>query len=152
MSEANRLNFFKTNLNAKIPTRSTEDSVGYDLFTPNEIIIHPDESPKEIDTGIAMEMYGEYFGYIRSKSRIAKSYPDLFLKAGVIDPGYRGSIKVLFYNKGKNDIIFNAGDAIAQLLFIPVYLPELVEVSKIDDKTQRGRRGFGQVYYDSLNK
>ncbi|GBM91824.1 Deoxyuridine 5'-triphosphate nucleotidohydrolase [Araneus ventricosus] len=147
-----RINFCKTILNALIPTRSTEDSVGYDLFTPYEVSINPEEKQKEIDIGIAMEMNGKYFGYIRSKSRLAKNNPDLFLKAGVVDPGYRGSIKVLLHNKGQTTITFNAGDAIAQLLFIPVYLPELIEVSKIDDETQRGTRGFGQVYYDSIQK
>lgn len=140
--------FSKTIPEAKTPLRFSCDSVGYDLYTPIPLVIEPYKQIC-VDIGIVLEMEPHYFVKIDSKSRLARKY-NIVAEAGVIDPGYRGNIKVLLRNFGTDIMFFNKHDAIAQMLFIPIYLPSLIEVDEISsDATERGSRGFGGGEYIS---
>ena len=63
---------------------------------------------------------------------------------GVIDSDYRGEIQVPLMNHGKEPFVIRRGDRIAQLLFAPVFLPELLECESLDE-TARGAGGFGST-------
>ena len=76
-----------------------------------------------------------------SKSGLTVSY-ELEVKAGVIDPDFMGNLGVVLKNNSNKYFKRTAGDPIAQLLFIKIATPTLVQVPVLVE-TQRGRHGFG---------
>ena len=63
---------------------------------------------------------------------------------GVIDSDYRGELVVPLRNFGDGAYTIQPGERIAQLVIIPVLLPEIVEVEELS-QTQRGQGGFGST-------
>ena len=63
---------------------------------------------------------------------------------GTIDSDYRGEIKVIIYNHGKESFIINNNDRIAQMILTPVIKMELEEINDLP-KTVRGKGGFGST-------
>ena len=76
-----------------------------------------------------------------SKSGLAVLY-ELEVKAGVIDPDYTGNIGVVLKNNSESLFERAIGEPIAQLLFVKVVTPKLVQVQNLTP-TQRGGDGFG---------
>ena len=76
-----------------------------------------------------------------SKSGLTVLY-ELEVKAGVIDPDFTGNIGVVLKNNSDQPIKRLTGEQIAQLLFIKVATPTLVQVTSLA-KTERGKYGFG---------
>ena len=76
-----------------------------------------------------------------SKSGLAVLY-ELEVKAGVIDPDYTGNIGVVLKNNSENVFERVVGEPIAQLLFVKIVTPNLVQVQNLTP-TQRGGDGFG---------
>ena len=76
-----------------------------------------------------------------SKSGLAVLY-ELEVKAGVIDPDYMGNIGVVLKNNSEKVFERVVGEPIAQLLFVKVVTPKLVQVQDLTP-TQRGGDGFG---------
>jgi len=67
---------------------------------------------------------------------------------GLIDPDYMAPIKISALNRnppGGDNITITPGDRIAQLLFVPVLRPELVEVETFTETSARGEGGFGST-------
>ena len=63
---------------------------------------------------------------------------------GLIDSGYRGEIGVLLVNHGREPVVIECGDRIAQLVIQPVARAELVEVRELPE-SRRGEGGFGST-------
>ena len=61
---------------------------------------------------------------------------------GLIDSGYRGEIRVVLVNLGREQFTISRGDRIAQLVIVPVVLIEVETVEHLED-SERGTRGFG---------
>ncbi|GFU12373.1 deoxyuridine 5'-triphosphate nucleotidohydrolase [Nephila pilipes] len=140
------VNFVKLSPYAKEPTQHSDDSIGYDIYNPTNQDIYIDPNNQvEIDTQISIEIPYNLWILIASKSRIAKTF-QTYVEGGIIDQGYRGSIIVLLKNTGNKRVLIQAGDAIAQLIFLPVLKRKFKEVSTIDKNTERGTRGFGGIY------
>ena len=76
-----------------------------------------------------------------SKSGLTVLY-ELEVKAGVIDLDYTGNIGVVLKNNSKDPVERITGEPIAQLLFIKVATPLLIQVPNLT-QTQRGENGFG---------
>jgi len=131
---------------ARLPMRQTPGSAGYDLYADvEELTIHPGEI-RRIPTGIAIaigDIHAAAFIYARSgiASKFGVSPANC---VGVIDSDYRGEIQVPLMNHGKEPFVIRRGDRIAQLLFAPVFLPELLECESLDE-TARGAGGFGST-------
>jgi dUTP pyrophosphatase len=64
--------------------------------------------------------------------------------AGVIDRDYTGEVKVLLFNLGTDELVFHAGDRIAQLIVKHIDKPDIEEVESLED-TERGAGGFGST-------
>ena len=64
--------------------------------------------------------------------------------AGVVDSGYRGEIKVVLINLGKDTMQIQEGMRIAQLLIQPIVSVEVAETDQLD-QTKRGEGGFGST-------
>ena len=123
---------------AKLPERKREGDVGLDLYCIEDFEIEPNEI-KIVRTGIAIEIPKGYFGMIKDRSGLASK--GLHVLAGIIDENYRGEIKVVLINLGKEKLKFEKYSRIAQLLIIP-YLKVEIEESELS-QTERGENGFG---------
>ena len=64
--------------------------------------------------------------------------------AGVVDRDYRGEIKVLLCNLGKDPVEIKVGDRVAQLIVEKIYNPLVEVVPELED-TSRGTRRFGST-------
>ena len=122
------------------PHRATPGSVGYDLYTPIDFQIQPKEQ-KTVLIDLAIVPPEGYYAQLMSKSGLTILY-ELEVKAGVIDPDFTGNIGVVLKNNSDQPIERLAGEQIAQLLFIKVATPTLIQVTSLA-RTERGEYGFG---------
>ena len=132
---------------AQLPKRETSGSAGHDLRACiSEDVILPAGGSLRLPTGIAIEMESaDYVAIIAARSSMAAKYGVTMANGiGVIDSDYRGEISVLLYNHSHEDFVIHPGDRVAQLLLLPVDLPDIVEVEELS-QTQRGEGGFGST-------
>nr|XP_033785820.1 probable deoxyuridine 5'-triphosphate nucleotidohydrolase [Geotrypetes seraphini] len=125
---------------AKLPARTTPGSVGWDLSSIQEIKV-PKEGRKVVDTGLVVALPGECYGRIAPRSGLALRH-GIHIGAGVVDPDYRGTLKILVINLGDKEYKIKEGDGIAQLICELVVMPELRE-EEISTGTARGEQGWG---------
>jgi dUTP pyrophosphatase len=131
---------------AKIPTRGSKDSAGYDLHAAidNYVQINPHTSVK-IGTGIAMAIPDGYYGAIHARSGLAtKEGLRLANCVGIIDSDYRGEIMLAMYNDHDTPRFVRPGERLAQIIFQkyePVNFEEVLQLPT----TIRGDGGFGST-------
>ena len=113
--------------------------MGYDLFTPINFKIQPKEQ-KTVFIDLAITPPEGYYTQLMSKSGLMVLY-ELEVKAGVIDPDFTGNIGVVLKNISDQTIERLVGEQIAQLIFIKVATPTLIQVTSLA-KTERGEYGF----------
>lgn len=126
---------------AYMPERAHELDAGYDLRTPKDFTMYGTTNVT-INTGVHIEIPKGYVGFLKSKSGLNVKYD--ITGEGVIDAGYTGSIVVKLYNNGRYMKQFNRGDKIIQLVILPIYTPELIQVDSLEE-TERGNNGFGST-------
>ncbi|MEI6498979.1 MAG: dUTP diphosphatase [bacterium] len=126
---------------AKLPTRSHFDDAGMDIYSTEEVVIHPGEY-HPIKTGIALEIPYSFVGLVWEKSGLA--HKGIKTVGGVIDAGYRGEIMIQLRNFSNVDYQIQKGDKVAQLIIQKIEIPELVEVAELTE-TQRGEGRFGST-------
>ncbi len=143
----NVLKIKKVRENAKIPTRATVGSAGLDLYACiDEPITLKKGETAVIPTGIAIGLQDpHYAAFIHSRSGLAiKHGIGLLNSVGVIDSDYRGEICVGVIKQTDPEYTIQPFERIAQMVIKPVELPEIVEVSDLDE-TDRGAGGFGST-------
>ena len=132
---------------AQLPKRETPGSAGHDLRAciDSDLLIPAGESVR-VPTGLAIEMESANFvAIIAARSSMAAKYGITMGNGiGVIDSDYRGEISILLRNCSQEDFMVHPGDRVAQLLLMPVDLPEIVEAEELS-QTQRGEGGFGST-------
>ena len=126
---------------AKLPYRAHPTDAGADLFSNEDLEIYPDEQ-KLVDTGIAIKIPQGFAGFVYNRSSQGKKGITIPHSVGVIDSGYRDTIKVLLKNIGDDPYKITAGDRIAQLVIQKV---ELVGFKDIWNDSTRGTGGFGST-------
>lgn len=129
-----------------LPSYSTEGSSGMDLRAAieKEIIIKPYETVL-IPTNLSVEIPAGYEGQVRPRSGLAaKNFVTVLNTPGTIDSDYRGEIKVILTNFGKQNFVVNRGDRIAQFVITKVEKVEIVEVEELNS-TKRNDGGFGHT-------
>ena len=99
-----------------------------------------------IPTGIAIQLPGPHVGaFLFARSGLASKHGiHLANGVGVIDSDYTGEILCAMVNGGEAPFEIKPGDRIAQLLFLPVFLADLVVVDELEP-TERGAGGFGHT-------
>lgn len=122
------------------PTRAYESDAGFDLYAARKITI-AGNTVKLVLTGVAFQIPDGYFGKIYDRSGFG-SQTTLSVKAGVIDSGYRGDVRVIMANTGPYPVRIAQGEKIAQMVILPVPEFELREVKKLAP-SKRGEKGFG---------
>jgi len=136
----------KLNSKVQLPKYKTDGSSGMDLmaFTESPINIRPQESAL-IPTGITIAIPEDTEIQIRPRSGLAaKSNISVLNTPGTIDSDYRGEIKIILFNHGKEEFIINNNDRVAQMILMPIIKAEFEEVEDLP-KTLRGSEGFGST-------
>jgi len=94
------------------------NSVGYDLFSLNEYVIHPGRRVV-VSTGIAINLPPGTYGRIAARTGLAVKH-GLTVLADVIDPDYKDEIKIVLHNTDLNQqFVIRPGYRIAQLIVTP---------------------------------
>ena len=136
----------KINSKAQTPKYKTAGSSGMDLMAliKNPIIIKPQKSAL-IPTGLSIAIPEDTEVQIRPRSGLAtKSSISVLNTPGTIDSDYRGEIKIILFNHGKEKFTINNNDRIAQMILMPVLKAKFEEVEGLP-KTLRGSGGFGST-------
>lgn len=98
--------------------------------------------PQLVSTGLAIELPSGFEAQVRPRSGLAAKHAITVPNApGTIDPGYRGEIRVILLNLGREPYRINAGDRIAQMIIARYEAIEWVETDLAD--SSRGAGGFG---------
>ena len=95
-----------------------------------------------VPTGLAIELPAGYEAQIRPRSGLALKHGiTLPNSPATIDPGYRGEIRVILMNLGRETFVVGRGERIAQMV---VARYEAVEWEEGDlSESVRGEGGFG---------
>jgi dUTP pyrophosphatase len=129
-----------------IPKYETSGSSGMDIaaYIENNIEIKPGEKAL-ISTGFSLSIPRGFEIQIRPRSGLAaKKSISVLNTPGTIDADYRGEIKIILINHGKENFIVENGLRIAQMVLCPVVQAKLEVVERLVD-TDRGTDGFGST-------
>lgn len=141
----------KTHPDARVPTRATSKSAGYDLYTCEQGVVKA-RSRALVRTGICIQ-FNKYqspfshaeklYGSIRARSGLDSKY-GITTGAGVIDQDYMGEIKVLLHNHSDQDYVYDKNDRVAQLIIQSYVSMDFVrEVDSFGTESERQENGFG---------
>lgn len=132
--------------NAKLPQKGTKWSACYDVYAAldEDIIIRPGQT-KYVPLGFATSFDPDFVMLVFARSGLA-SKEDLAPanKVAVIDSDYRGEWVVPLHNHGITERTVTNGQRIAQLMLIPRFNCDFIEVEELTD-THRGQGGFGST-------
>lgn len=120
----------------------TEDA-GMDLRAVEEVRLEP-LVPGLIPTGLRVEIPSGCEGQIRMRSGLALKHALILPNSpGTIDPGYRGEVKVIVLNLGREAYTVRKGERVAQLVVARYEAVEWEEAGVND--SARGEGGFGST-------
>lgn len=130
----------------QLPNYQTDGSSGMDLRAnlDEKMVLKPLDRVL-VPTGLYFEFEKGYEAQVRARSGLAlKKGLGLPNGIGTIDSDYRGELKVILINLSKEDVVIEDGDRIAQVVFMKIELPEVLEVQEISE-TKRNDGGFGHT-------
>jgi dUTP pyrophosphatase len=127
-----------------LPRYARPDDAGLDLYAARDAALEAGERAI-VETGVAVAIPPGWAGLVLPRSGLALRQGVTVLNApGLIDAGYRGEIKVLLINHGRERAAVRRGDRIAQLVIQPVGRAALVEAETLPP-SDRGAGGFGST-------
>lgn len=129
-----------------LPSYQTEDAAGMDLYAAIEtpITLGPQDKTM-VATGLAIALPAGYEAQVRPRSGLAAKHGVTVLNSpGTIDADYRGEVKVILINHGRDPFVIKRGERIAQMLVAPVTRAAFEEVEDLPE-TGRGEGGFGST-------
>jgi dUTP pyrophosphatase len=117
------------------------EDAGMDLRAVEQVTLAPG-IPALVPTGLTVELPPGYEAQIRPRSGLALKHAITIPNApGTIDPGYRGELRVIMINLGREPYTIHAGDRVAQMIVARYEAVEWVEEELAE--SQRGVGGFG---------
>ncbi|AWW75855.1 deoxyuridine 5'-triphosphate nucleotidohydrolase [Erythrobacter sp. KY5] len=127
-----------------LPTYATQGSAGMDIVSAENVTIAPG-ARHAVATGLCVAIPQGYEIQVRPRSGLAFKHGITVPNTpGTIDSDYRGELKVLLINHGREDFAIARGDRVAQLVLAPVVQAAWAEVDQLD-ATGRGEGGFGST-------
>lgn len=128
---------------ARLPARAYEGDAAFDLFSADGLTLAP-LARAVVGTGIALDLPPGVAALTLPRSGLAAKHGISLVNApGLIDPGYRGEVKLILLNTDATEAFaVRPGERIAQLLLVTLTKADLVVSGDITD-TDRGSRGFG---------
>ena len=129
---------------AQPPARTRPGDAAYDLHCLEAFSLWPRERTT-VPTGVAIALPPFIAGLVLPRSGLAAEHGiSLVNSPGLIDPSYRGELRVVLVNHGDARFEAHAGDRIAQLLLVPFLSPEVAVVDELPpSRDNRGENGFG---------
>ena len=126
------------------PARGRPGDAGYDLRTAESFSLWPGERAT-VPTGVAVALPPGVAGLVTPRSGLAAAHGISVVNGpGLIDPNYRGEIRVVLVNLGDSRFEAAVGDRIAQLLLVPFMTPATCMVDELPPSgDDRGENGFG---------
>jgi dUTP pyrophosphatase len=138
-----RLKIKRLHENALIPryAHGPSEDAGMDLHSVAAVTLAPGEA-KLVPTGLAIELPPGYEAQIRPRSGLALKHSiTLPNSPATIDPGYRGEIRVILLNLGREPFEVQPGERIAQMIIARYEVVEWEETELA--QSVRGEGGFG---------
>jgi dUTP pyrophosphatase len=128
---------------AVVPTRAYDGDAALDLSSCERVELAPG-ARAVVGTGLAVAIPEGHAGFVQPRSGLAARHGIAVVNSpGLIDAGYRGELKVVLLNTDRDErFVVEPGMRIAQLVVVPVALPEPKEVAELPE-SERGERGFG---------
>ena len=143
ITDSMRIRIRRLRDDAALPTyaHGPQEDAGMDLRAVEGALLEPG-APRLVATGLAIELPPGYEAQIRPRSGLAAKHAiTLPNSPATIDPGYRGEIRVILLNLGREPYEIHPGDRIAQMV-IARY--EAIEWDEGDlNESRRGEGGFG---------
>jgi dUTP pyrophosphatase len=145
------IKFQKLHPDALLPVRMTRESIGLDVSAflltetgrQNNLLIPPGNT-RNVPTRLLIEPPRGYWVAVCSRSGLASKSVVVANAPGVIDPDYRGELRVLLYNGSNESVYVQHEQRIAQLVLLPAHLAAALSVTELS-KTERGSGGFGST-------
>ena len=126
------------------PKKAHSDDAGYDLYSRIDAVLEP-LSGMAIPVGFAIELPAGYEAQIRPRSGLAaKHHITVTNSPGTVDTNFRGEVKVILYNLGREPFIIQRGDRIAQMVICKLPEIDIIEATELSE-TDRGSGGFGST-------
>lgn len=145
--EPRKVIFEKTHPDAKLPTKATEGSACYDVYSVEDAVVEFGKITI-VNLGFKVKIPAGYEIVVRPRSGLAFKQGITIVNApGTIDEDYRGEVKVALSSLLEipdNHIFIAKGGRVAQIALKKVETYEFVE-GKVDEDTQRGVGGFGST-------
>jgi dUTP pyrophosphatase len=127
---------------AEPPARTRSGDAGYDLRSVEAATVPPG-GRGTVGTGFALALPPGVAGLVTPRSGLAAQHGVTCLNApGLIDPNYRGEVRVILHNSGVEPFVIAPGDRVAQLLLVPFWAPAVRVVDALPE-SERGASGFG---------
>jgi dUTP pyrophosphatase len=129
---------------AQPPARTRPGDAAFDLRCTEGFSLWPREHTT-VPTGVAIALPAGVAGLVTPRSGLAARHGiSLVNSPGLIDPNYRGEIRIVLVNLGEARFEAHAGDRIAQLLLVPFVTPDVSVVDELPPSPDdRGENGFG---------
>ncbi len=117
------------------------EDAGMDLFAVEDATLEPGVA-RLVPTGLTIEVPPGFEAQVRPRSGLALKHAITMPNApGTIDPGYRGEVRVILLNLGREPYIIHAGYRIAQMIVARYEAVEWLEGELAESR--RGEGGFG---------
>jgi dUTP pyrophosphatase len=127
-----------------LPAYASDGAAGLDVVAAEDLTLAPGER-HAVATGFAIAIPSGYEVQVRPRSGLALKHGITCLNTpGTIDQDYRGEVKVILANLGRESFEVRRGERIAQLVPAPVLKATFREVRSLSD-TERGAGGFGST-------
>ena len=140
--EYHTMDYVKMTSRATTPERGTECSAAFDLFSAEALEIPPKER-RLVSTDLGLRVPKGTYGRIASKSSLS-FFHGIEVGAGVVDPDFTGSVRVMLYNHGTAPFPIKQKMKIAQLICEKISKPVLINAKELRE-TLRGAGGFGST-------
>ena len=130
--------------NIELPAYQTPGAAGLDVRAAEDCVLVPGET-RLVATGFSMSLSQGYEAQLRPRSGLAiKHGITLMNSPGTIDSDFRGAVKVILTNLGREPFEVKCGDRIAQMVIAKVEQPIIQIVDELEE-TERGSGGFGST-------
>lgn len=127
-----------------LPAYATTGAAGMDVLAAEALVLQPGER-HAVATGLMLAIPDGYEIQVRPRSGLALKHGVTVPNTpGTIDSDYRGELKVILINHGRQAFAVARGERIAQLVLAPVARARWVEVEDVG-VTARGAGGFGST-------
>jgi len=140
-----RFSRLPSNPDLPLPLRATPQSAGFDVRSAEGPVTLAPGEIKLVGTGLVMELPDGVECQVRPRSGLALRHGiTLPNSPATIDPDYRGELRIILQNLGREPFTLERGERVAQLVFARFEAPAITLVEQVS-ATDRADGGFGST-------